>query len=78
MAALSDQHRTRVLALLREGSLDREAIASEVGVSPGTVSAIKANWKTTGGRLRPHPMHHVLLREAMCIRIVWRQSPECA
>ena len=43
MTALSDEHRTRVLALLREGRLDGDAIASEVGVSPGTVSAIRAN-----------------------------------
>jgi transcriptional regulator with XRE-family HTH domain len=43
MASISDEQREQVNALLRQGQLSREDIATRVGVSPGTVSAIKAN-----------------------------------
>lgn len=43
MASVSDDQKTEIIALLQEGNLDREAIASRVRVSPGTVSAIKAH-----------------------------------
>lgn len=42
MASISDEQRTKIIALLHEGR-DRDEIASLVGVSPGTVSAIKAH-----------------------------------
>ncbi len=35
--------KTRIADLLRDGQLGREAIAAEVGVSPGVVSAVKAH-----------------------------------
>jgi RecB family endonuclease NucS len=40
--ALSDDQKTRIIALLREGR-GRDEIASVVGVAPGSVSAIKAH-----------------------------------
>jgi predicted RNase H-like nuclease len=56
MALLSEDQQMRVLALLREGRLDREHFALEVGVSPGTVSAIKANL-TMGRYQKALPTH---------------------
>lgn len=43
VAGTSEEQRVRIIAMLEEGRLDREEIASEVGVSPGVVSAIKAH-----------------------------------
>ncbi len=43
VASASEAQRARIITLLGEGQLDREEIASEVGVSPGVVSAIKAH-----------------------------------
>lgn len=43
MSSLSENQKAQIIALLREGRLDREEIATKVGVSPGTVSAIKAH-----------------------------------
>lgn len=43
MSSISKSRKARIISLLREGHLDREEIAAEVGVSPGTVSAIKAH-----------------------------------
>lgn len=43
MATISDQQKDQIIALLQEKQLDREEIAARVGVSPGTVSAIKAH-----------------------------------
>lgn len=54
MAAISDQQKDQIIALLQEKQLDREEIATRVGVSPGTVSAIKAHI-TMGTYGRPGP-----------------------
>lgn len=43
MALLSKKQKTQIISLLRQGKLEREQIAQKVGVSPGTVSAIKAH-----------------------------------
>src|SRR5690554_2892188 len=43
MASVSDEQKLQIIALLRENNMGREEIASHVGVSPGTVSAIKAH-----------------------------------
>jgi transposase-like protein len=43
MASISEEQKTQIISLLQEGQLGREEIASRVGVSPGTVSAIKAH-----------------------------------
>jgi transposase-like protein len=43
MASISEDQKNQIVALLQEGQLGREEIASRVGVSPGTVSAIKAH-----------------------------------
>ena len=43
MASISDEQKNQIVALLQEGQLGREKIASRIGVSPGTVSAIKAH-----------------------------------
>ena len=42
MATLSEETKDQIVSLIEEG-LGREQIASRVGVSPGTVSAIKAH-----------------------------------
>ena len=42
MATLSEETKDQIVSLIEEG-LSREEIASRVGVSPGTVSAIKAH-----------------------------------
>ena len=44
MASISEQQKDEIITLLQEKLLDREEIASRVGVSPGTVSAIKAHF----------------------------------
>lgn len=43
MASISDKQKAQIISLLQEGLLGREEIATKVGVSPGTVSAIKAH-----------------------------------
>jgi len=43
MPLVSDTQKAQVIALLQEGRLSRDAIAERTGVSPGTVSAIKAH-----------------------------------
>lgn len=43
MASISEDQKAQIISLLQEGKLGREEIASRVGVSPGTVSAIKAH-----------------------------------
>jgi len=43
MAFISEAKKSQIISLLKEGKLSREEIATKVGVSPGTVSAIKAH-----------------------------------
>jgi len=43
MASVSEAQKAQIMTLLQQSDSDREAIASSVGVSPGTVSAIKAH-----------------------------------
>ncbi|MFZ2070720.1 MAG: hypothetical protein WAV32_03790 [Halobacteriota archaeon] len=43
MNPISENQKSDIIALIREGKLSREQIAAKVGVSPGTVSAIKAH-----------------------------------
>jgi len=43
MASVSDDEKAQIVTLLRDGELDREEIAARFGVSPRTVSAIKAH-----------------------------------
>ena len=43
MSSISENQKSEIIALVREGKLSREQIAAKVGVSPGTVSAIKAH-----------------------------------
>lgn len=43
MTSISENQKAQTIFLLREGRLGREEIATKVGVSPGTVSAIKAH-----------------------------------
>jgi RecB family endonuclease NucS len=41
--AISEDRKSEIISLLQEGQLGREEIASRVGVSPATVSAVKAH-----------------------------------
>jgi len=43
MPFVSENQKAQVISLLQEGKLGREEIAAKVGVSPGTVSAVKAH-----------------------------------
>ena len=43
MSSISEEQKSEVISLRQEGRLGREEIASRLGVSPGTVSAIKAH-----------------------------------
>jgi len=43
MPSISENQKAQIISLLREGQLGREEIAAKVGVSPGTVSAVKAH-----------------------------------
>lgn len=43
MASISDEQKLQIITFLQQGQLGREEIAAKVGVSPGTVSAIKAH-----------------------------------
>ncbi len=43
MTSISENQKARIISLLQERQLGREEIAAKVGVSPGTVSAIKAH-----------------------------------
>lgn len=43
MSTISEEQKSKIIHLLQQGQLGREDIALSVGVSPGTVSAIKAH-----------------------------------
>ena len=43
MSPISENQKTEIIALLTLGKLGREQIAAKAGVSPGTISAIKAH-----------------------------------
>lgn len=43
MASISEEQKSQIIALLQHGQVSREEIAAKAGVSPGTVSAIKAH-----------------------------------
>lgn len=43
MNPISENQKSEIIRLIKEGELNREQIAAKVGVSPGTVSAIKAH-----------------------------------
>ena len=43
MASISEEQKSQIITLLQRGQVSREEIAATVGVSPGTVSAIKAH-----------------------------------
>ncbi len=43
MATVTDDQKAQIIDLLEAGGISREQIASQVGVSPSTVSAIKAH-----------------------------------
>ncbi|GAB6886999.1 hypothetical protein JCM13304A_04970 [Desulfothermus okinawensis JCM 13304] len=43
MSSITENQRSEIINLIQEGQLSREKIAEKVGVSPGTVSAIKAH-----------------------------------
>lgn len=43
MASISEEQKNQIISLLQAGQMSREEIASKAGVSPGTVSAIKAH-----------------------------------
>jgi len=43
MASVSEDQKSQIISLLQSGQATREEIAATVGVSPGTVSAIKAH-----------------------------------
>jgi RecB family endonuclease NucS len=43
MSSITENQKSEIITLIREGKLNREQIAAKVGVSPGTVSAIKAH-----------------------------------
>ncbi|MFQ6089420.1 MAG: endonuclease NucS domain-containing protein [Candidatus Methanofastidiosia archaeon] len=43
MSPISENQKSKIIALIRKGKLNREQIATKVGVSPGTISAIKAH-----------------------------------
>ncbi|MFH1773814.1 MAG: endonuclease NucS domain-containing protein [Methanobacteriota archaeon] len=61
MSAISENQKSEIIALIKEGKLSREQIATKVGVSPGTVSAIKAH--LTMGTYEPSEAEEVI--EAM-------------
>jgi DNA-binding CsgD family transcriptional regulator len=43
MASISEQQRDKIIALVKKDEFSGEEIAAQLGVSPGTVSAIKAH-----------------------------------
>lgn len=43
MSLISENQKSEIIALIREGKLNREQIAKKVGVSPGKASAIKTH-----------------------------------
>lgn len=43
MPSISENQKAQIICLLREGRLGRDEVAAKVGVSPGTVSAIRAH-----------------------------------
>jgi RecB family endonuclease NucS len=61
MSQMMENKKSEIIALIREGKLNREQIAAKVGVSPGTVSAIKAH--LTMGTYEPSEAEEVI--EAM-------------
>ena len=52
MGSITEEQKEQIKSLLQVGQFEREKIASKIGVSPGTVSAIKAHitMGTYGGR----------------------------
>ncbi len=62
MSPISENQKSEIIALIQEGKLSREQIATKVGVSPGTVSAIKAHL-TMGTYAEPSEAEEVI--EAM-------------
>lgn len=58
MSPLSDDQKTGIIALIREGKMDRGQIAERFGVSPGTVSAVKAH--LTMGTYEPSEAEEVI------------------
>ncbi|MDD2666238.1 MAG: endonuclease NucS [Methanocellales archaeon] len=59
MNPISENQKTEIISLMREGKLNREQIAVKVGVSPGTVSAIKAHL-TMGTYAEPSEAEEVI------------------
>lgn len=59
MSPLPEDQKSRIIALLREGKLSRDRIAAKTGVSPGTVSAIKAH-VTMGTYVEPSEAEEVI------------------
>ncbi|MBI3050920.1 hypothetical protein HYY74_00500 [Candidatus Woesearchaeota archaeon] len=43
MSQISENQKSETINLIREGKLSRGQISAKVGISPGTVSAIKAH-----------------------------------
>jgi RecB family endonuclease NucS len=62
MNPMSENQKSEIIRLIKEGKLNREQIAEKVGVSPGTVSAIKAHL-TMGTYTEPSEAEEVI--EAM-------------
>lgn len=58
MSPMIENKKSEIIALIREGKLTREQIAAKVGVSPGTVSAIKAH--LTMGTYEPSEAEEVI------------------
>ncbi|HIH37044.1 MAG TPA: hypothetical protein HA232_03970 [Methanocellales archaeon] len=44
MNPISENQKTEIISLIREGKLNREQIAVKVGVSPGTVQRNKSSF----------------------------------
>ncbi len=59
MSPIPENKKSEIIALIREGKLSREQIATKVGVSPGTVSAIKAHL-TMGTYTEPSEAEEVI------------------
>jgi hypothetical protein len=62
MSPISENQKTVIIALPKEGKLGREQIAAKAGVSPGTIIAIKAHL-TMGTYTEPSEAEEVI--EAM-------------
>lgn len=66
MSSIAENQKAEIISLLQEGRLSREEIATKVGVSPGTVSAIKAHitMGTYGGALTSEAETNELIEAA--------------